>query len=254
MRDFVPDLVAALQAWPPEALWALTLVVCFGSLILLHRLFGAAGLHVWIVVAIIGANLQVLKAVQFGVFPEPVALGTVLFASSYLATDLLAELYGLREARKGVLLGFAGYLAFVLQMLLTLGYRPLSPAAAGADFAWAAENHTHLTALFSHSPALFLAGMAAYLTSQLHDVWLFDRLKRATGGRRLWLRNNVSTAISALVDNTVFSLLAWIVLAAEPLPLRTVVVTYILGTYVLRLVVALTDTPFLYLARRWAPR
>jgi len=91
--------------------------------------------------------------------------------------------------------------------------------------------------------------MLAYLTSQYHDIWLYSLLRRLTGGRHLWLRNNASTWISALIDNTIFSVLAWVVFAPEPLDFTTLVFTFILGTYLLRIVVAFVDTPFVYLAR-----
>lgn len=247
-------LIEGLQSLPPELVWPMMLVVCFGAVLALHRLFGAAGLFAYVVAAILAANVQVLKAVQFAVYPAPVALGTVTFSSTFLATDVLAERYGPRAARTAVALGFAGYLFFTVLMVLTMGFAPLTSEQAGADMAWALANHGHITALFLPAPALFAAGMTSYLASQFHDVWLFDRLKRAFAGRHLWLRNNVSTLISALIDNFLFSVLAWIVFAAEPLPLRTVLVVYVLGTYWLRVLVALLDTPVMYLARKWGPR
>jgi uncharacterized integral membrane protein (TIGR00697 family) len=253
MVDLPTLFVESLNRSPPEAVWPLMLVTCFGAVVLLHRFFGREGLYVYIALAIVGANIQVLKAVQFSVYPEPVALGTILFSSSYFATDLLAELYGKQAARKGVWLGFAAYLTFTALMLITLGFRPLTEAQAGEAMAWAVPFHEHMAALFSPAPALFAAAMVAYLVSQNHDVWLFHWLREKTGGRFLWARNNTSTMLSALIDNTVFSLLAWIVFSANPLPLDTVVFTYILGTYWLRLLVAALDTPFIYLGVRWAP-
>lgn len=229
------------------------LAVAFGAVLIFHRLFGEAGLYVYVVVAILGANIQVLKAVKFAVYSAPVALGTALFSTSYLATDVLAEVYGPASARKAVALGFAAYLLFTVLMVLTIGFAPLDPSAAGADMAWALANHEHIAALFMPAPALFAAGMAAYLASQYHDVWLFDLLKRTFQGRYLWLRNNLSTIVSALIDNLTFSVLAWIVFAVQPLPWRTVLLVYVLGTYWLRVLVALLDTPIVYLARRWRP-
>ncbi len=248
MDSSLQQLLAWLQSLPPEAIWPLLLVGCFSSVLVMERLFGEAGLYAYVVLAILAANVQVLKAVQFSVYSEPVALGTVTFSSTYLATDILAERYGARSARKAVLLGFVSYLVFTVLMVLTIGFRPLTPEQAGEEMAWALENHEHISALFIHSPALFAAGMIAYLTSQLHDVWLFERLKKAMKGRYLWLRNNLSTAISALIDNLVFSILAWIVFAPEPLAWETVLWVYVLGTYALRLLVAVLDTPFIYLA------
>lgn len=243
------DLIAAMNALPPEAIWVLLLLLCFGAILFAGIVLGEAGLQAYIAVAVIGANMQVLKPVQFEVLPDPVALGTILFASSYLCTDILAELYGRDAARKGVWVGFSAFLFWTILSVLTLGFRPLDAVSAGPDMAWALPVQDAMALLFTPTPIFFVAGMTAYLISQFHDIWLYRLVGRLTGGRHLWLRNNVSTMVSALIDNTVFSLLAWIVLASDPLPLRTVIVTYIVGTLGLRLVVALLDTPFLYAAR-----
>lgn len=253
VQEVLPRFVNALQTLPPELIWPLVMLWCFGTLVIMHRLFGAAGVYVYIVTAILGANIQVLKAVKFSIYPAPVALGTILFSSTYLATDILTECYGPAVARRGVILGFISYLFFTGVMILTLGYAPLTPEQAGESMAWAVPYQGHLEALFLPSPGLFIAGMAAYLVSQFNDVWIFQRVRQATGGRFLWLRSNVSTAVAALIDNTVFSLLAWMVFAPQPLTFHTVLVTYILGTYWLRLVVSVLDTPFVYLATRWRP-
>lgn len=247
-------LIAALNAQPPEFVWLLTLLACFGAILAMLRLFGPTGLYVYIAVAVIGANIQVLKAVQFSVYSSPVALGTILFASTYLCTDILAEHYGRDAARRGVWMGFSALLLFNVVMILTLGFAPLTDAQAGLDMAWAVPTHGHLTALFTPAPALFAAGMAAYLLSQYHDIWLYQVLSRLTGKRHLWLRNNASTWISGLIDNTVFSVLAWVVFAADPIGWHPLIFTFILGTYLLRVVVAFIDTPFVYAARWCVPR
>lgn len=242
-------LIAFLNSRPPELVWILEILVCYSAVLILQRLFGKHGLYLFIVVAIIAANIQVLKAVKFSVYPDPVALGTVLFSASYLCTDILTEHYGRAAARRGVLLGFAGMLLMTVVMLVALGFRPMTPEEAGEGMAWALPNHGHMLALFLPAPALFAASMCAYLLSQFNDIWLFALIRRLTGGRMLWLRNNASTAVSALIDNTVFSVLAWVVFAPEPIGLQALIFTYILGTYLLRLGLALLDTPFMYLSR-----
>ncbi|MEL6941934.1 MAG: queuosine precursor transporter, partial [Bacteroidota bacterium] len=82
-------------------------------------------------------------------------------------------------------------------------------------------------------------------------VWFYGWLKKKMKGKHLWCRNNASTMVSALIDNTVFSVLAWIVLSSNPLPFKTVLFTYILGTYWLRIIIAALDTPMIYLAKKW---
>jgi queuosine precursor transporter len=247
-------LIGFLNGLPPELLLVVELGVCFASILFLTRLFGRGGLYAYIVIAVLGANVQVLKAVQFSIYGHPVALGTVLFASSFLATDILAEHYGRQAARKGVMIGFAAFLLWTVLMMVTLGYAPLTPAQAGEDMAWALPAQDHLLALFVPQPSFFVAGMCAYLVSQLSDVWLFEALRKATGDRHLWLRNNGSTMISALIDNTVFSVLAWVVFAPVPMGWEPLVFTYILGTYGMRVAIAALDTPFMYLSRRVVPR
>ena len=62
-------------------------------------------------------------------------------------------------------------------------------------------------------------------------------------------KNTISTFLSSLIDNTVFSVVAWIVLNPYPEPLYNVIMIYILGTYILRIFIAILDTPFLYLSK-----
>lgn len=244
------DLIAFLHAAPPELLLLFQALFCFGVILVMARLFGAAGLYLYIAVAVIAANVEVLKAVQFGFYDHPVAMGTVLFGSTYLATDILTEHYGRDAARRAVFLSFAAYLLFTLMMVLTLGFRPMSVEQAGADMAWALPMQDHMVALFTPAPALFAAGMTAYLTSQLFDVWVYQRIRGVTGEKHLWLRNNGSTMLSSLVDNVIFSVLAWVVFAPDPVGWDALLFTYILGTYGLRVALSVLDTPFMYLSRR----
>ncbi len=254
MAELSPEpLVLWLQMLSPDLLTVVHAVLCFGAILLALRLFGAAGLQAYVVVAVIGANVQVLKPVQFAAYADPVALGTVLFASTYLATDILTEWYGRAAARRAVWLGFAGFLFWTVMMVLTLGHRPLTAEEAGEGLAWALGVHDAMALLFTPAPAFFVAGMIAYLTSQFTDIWIYQAIRRLTRERHLWLRNNLSTWLSALVDNTVFSLFAWVILAPEPMAFEPLVFTYILGTYLLRVGLALLDTPFMYLARLIVP-
>ena len=245
--------ITTLQSVDPMWVEALLLLVLMGSIVGLYRAFGTAGLFVYIAVALMGANLQVLKVVQFEAFVSPVALGTVLFCTTYLCTDILAEFHGRKTAQRAVWLGFSAMLLWTIIAVVTLGYAPLTPEQAGEGYGGALGTHDNMTALFTPLPAFFIAGMAAYLVSQSHDVWLYGLLNRFFDGRHLWLRNNCSTAISGLLDNAVFSFIAFSLLADQPVPAGELIFTYILGTYIIRLTVAMLDTPFLYLIR-WLNR
>lgn len=251
MDHIIEGLISHMNQLAPEFVWMIMLMICFAAVLCFNRFMGPSGLYAYIAIAVIGAQIQVLKAVQFNIYHEPVALGTVLFSSTYLATDILGEQFGPKAARRGVFMGFFAHFFFSALMLLTLGFSPLTPEQAGEAMAWALPYHDHIAAIFTLQFSLFLAGMLAYLSSQLYDVWFFGWLKKKSGDRFLWLRNNASTMVSALIDNTIFSVLAWIVFSANPLPFKTVLFTYILGTYWLRLLVAVLDTPMIYIAKRW---
>ena len=84
--------------------------------------------------------------------------------------------------------------------------------------------------------------MVAFLVSQNHDVLAFDMWKRITGGKHLWLRNNASTSVSQAIDTVIFVLLAF----AGTYSWSTIW-SMIWVTYVIKLAVALADTPFVYL-------
>jgi queuosine precursor transporter len=247
--DFTP-LISGLTALPPEAVLLANFTFLMLSAIALIRLFGLGGGYLFMALAMILGNIQVLKVVQMGIFADPVAMGTEFFAASYLCTDILTEKYGKHAAYRGVWIGFAGFLFFTIAMFFGLGYSPLTPAQAGEGFSYALGMNEHLSAIFLPMPVFFVAGVAAYLTSQLLDVTVYDWLRRKTNGKHMWVRNNTATITASLIDNTVFSLLAFSVLAAQPVPTDALIYTYILGTFYLRVFLALFDTPFLYLGMR----
>ncbi|MFN8693764.1 MAG: queuosine precursor transporter [Holosporales bacterium] len=248
------DLVAFLNTLPPSLLLVVEMALCYSSLLLMLRFFGANGLYAYIGIAVIAANTQVMKAVQFPFYSDAVPLGTIVYASIYLATDILNEWYGRAAAQKAVFLGFAGYLIFTVFIVLALGYSPLTPEQAGEGMAWNLPNHDHLMAIFLPAPAILIASMAAYLISQTNDVYMYAWLRKKTAGKQLWLRNNASSLVSNFIDNAVFSIIAWNILSPNPVTWDAMFYTYILGTYLLRVVISMCDTPFLYLAGRCRPQ
>ena len=242
--DFFISLTSYLGMLNTFVLCLIMLFFCFFSILIFLKLFGIVGLYVYSALAVIGGNIQVLKQVDFFYSPEPVALGTVLFASTFLCTDILSEHFGREKANKNVLIGFVSFLFMTIIMLITIGFNPSTDD-------WAQES---LSNIFTPLSRFFIASMIAYLLSQYFDVWIYNFLKKLTINKYLWLRNNLSTILSSLIDNTIFSLLAWIILNPNPEFLYKVITTYILGTYFLRILIALIDTPFLYLSKLFLPK
>lgn len=222
---------------PNELLWGLMLLANFGLILLLYRAFGAVGLIAWVAVAGFLANIQVVKTVEL--FGLTATLGNVVYASSFLATDILNEKYGKAPARVAVWTGFCVLIGTTALMSIALLFAP-----AASD-----GTHDALMTIFTVLPRITLASVVAYLLSQLHDVWAYEVWRRKFPAKSaIWIRNNLSTLVSQLVDTLIFTSVAF--LGVFPL---SVFLEIALTTYVLKVAVALFDTPFVYIASAMKP-
>lgn len=221
-----------------ETLWLIEIITNFLLIMLAYRLFGKWGLIMWIPVSTIIANIQVVQTIEL--FGFSATLGNVVYATSFLITDILSENYGRKEAGKAVWIGFFSLIAMTLLMNLALLFRPLE----ADDFS--GVTHQSLNTIFSLMPRIALASLTAYLISQRHDVWAFHFWKtRFPDHNQLWLRNNLSTMVSQLFDSAIFVVIAfWGVFD------RSILLEIFLTTYLLKWLVAAADTPFVYWAKR----
>lgn len=248
------NLIICLNHCPPErisiAMFCISLIAVFGFL----RAFGQMGLYVFLALAVILGNIQVLKAVKFSWFDEPIALGTIVFSTTYLCTDILTEYYGPDSARRAVWMSFSSMLCVSMIMVLTMGWAPLPVSTFGPDYDRFREAHEAIKTLFLPAPAILSASLIAYVLSQYNDIWIFHSLKKITQGRYAGARAFIATAVSSLLDSIIFSVLAWVVFAPIPMPADTLVKTYILGTYGLRLALAALNAPMVRCAKFFIPR
>jgi len=209
-------------------------LVALSLTVVVFRFLGRDGLYALVVAAVIIANVQVTKTVVL--FGLTATLGNVLYGSVFLATDVLSEVYGTREARRCVWLGFVAMVLTVIWMQFALWYVP-----GPEDFA-----HDALSTVFGLMPRVAAGSLLAYLVSQHHDISAFQFWRRKTHGRLLWLRNCASTMVSQAIDSVLFCFVAlwglyelntWLQILAT--------------TYLLKWAVAVLDTPFIYLAVRF---
>ena len=239
-------LINYLQSLPPELVCVLTLLLCYTSIIIMTKLWQKEGIFVYSVVAIIACNMQVLKAVEFSWYHEPIALGTIIYASTFLASDVIIELYGIKAARKSIFLGFAGSILLLLLMISALGLKPLELTNSNQHNHFN-EAHYALNLIFSPNTALLVASLTAYVISQLTDIFIFSKLKSQTKNAYLWLRTFFSITIATFIDSIIFNILAWVVFAPQPVSWNSLILTYIIGAYILQIFVALFNIPTFYI-------
>jgi|TARA_B110000438_G_C15639772_1_gene574772 uncharacterized integral membrane protein (TIGR00697 family) len=224
-----------------EFLWFFTIGADLSFAIILFRLFGRQGLYASIVISLLLANLQGPKLTE--IFGLQTSMGVILYSSIYFATDLLSERYGKREATRAVMIGFVVSVIIIVMISISLMYLPATnPETAGL----AQSIHQATATLFTFTPRFVLGSLLAYLISQRFDVWIFHKIKTKTQGRHLWLRNNASTMVSQAIDTLIYGIVVWwgVVDFATAMQLA-------LAKYLFKIIIALVDTPFIYLARDW---
>ena len=226
-----------------ESLWLLTVVYDLGLALLLYRFFGKYGLYVAVVLGIVLGNLQGGKVSELIVFGTAykVSMGAILYSGIYFATDVLNEKYGRAEANRAVMLGFVANIAVMITLVLSVQFKPSEITGS------ALEVHNAISTLAYYSPAFVIGSLTAYLVSQSFDVWFFNWLKQKTGGSKLWLRNNLSTMTSQLIDTLIYQF-TWVF--ATGMDWSTALMLA-LTKYVFKVLIAAIDTIFIYWVKKW---
>lgn len=176
------------------------------------------------VMALVMANI--LGAKIFTIFGLPMPVTIFSYAFTYLATDVIGEIYGKKASNQVVRVGFICLLASIL--LVRIAVWIPSPF-----------DSTSYDSVFSSTFRITIGSLVAYLCSQFLDVHIFHAIKEKNSGHK-WIRNNVSTLASQLIDTSVFTLIAFYGTVPNIFKL-------IIGIYVAKAVIAVLDTPFFYL-------
>lgn len=226
-----------------EFLLILSLPLIYGAVLAAYKYFGKTGLYTWTVFATITANLEVLLLINaFGIEQT---LGNVLFASTFLVTDILSEKYGKEAAQVAVNLGIVTSIGFIVLSRFWLLYTP-------AINDWAMPS---FQTIFTNTPRVMLASVLVFAVVQRLDVWLYHKwwdfsTKKFGDSRRfLWLRNNGSTLLSQLLNTVLYTFGAFGGLYG-----MDTLLSICLSSYAIFIVTSLADTPFVYWARRIQPR
>lgn len=205
------------------------------AVLIAYKLFGKTGLYVFTAISAILANIQVCKNADF--FGLQTTTGNVLYAASFLVTDILSEKHGRKAAQKAVWIGIFTTVLFLIGTQELILIKPnetdiMDPA---------------MRQLFGLVPRVAIGSLCGYACSQTIDVFLYHKIWNKTGdnSKKLWVRNCGSTLTSQAVDTVVFTTIAFYGLYPN-----SVFVSILLTTYLFKAIVAVCDTPFVYLARK----
>ncbi|MBQ3160868.1 MAG: queuosine precursor transporter [Oscillospiraceae bacterium] len=215
-----------------------SVILTYGAVIAAYRLFGKVGMYAMTAIATILANIEVTMLVDG--FGMEQTLGNVMFASTYLITDILSENESKESANRAVALGI---MTSTLMFIFTQYWQLYFPAESD----WASP---HIEAIFSTTPRLLLGSFLGYAVSQRIDVWLYHRIWKATtdksgdSKRFLWLRNNGSTMLSQIINTALFTLIAFAGVYDN-----STLISIMISSYVVYIFTSLADTPAVYIAR-----
>lgn len=186
-----------------------------------------------------------LTASKLAVYDFPIlgemtgSVAAVAIGINFFLTDLLSEIYGEREARKAV----NGTILALIVAYAVVFFSIWMPAAGSY------ANNAEFATVFSSSYPIIVASILSIIVSQNIDISIFHAIRSMTGQRFKFARNIGSTATSQLLDTAFFTFLAFMALpplfGGSALPL-SVVVSIITAEYIVKLVVAVVDTPLFY--------
>jgi hypothetical protein len=197
---------------------------------------------------IIGTKIFVLfeESLPNGFFGFPLALtaGIITYPITFLVTDITSEIFGRKKANLLVLCGFFCSLLSLLIITIVINLSPSEAWLSGSPYNSLDEMMKAFNAVFSLPGILISASMTAYLIAQLIDIRIFHLVKKITNNKYLWLRNNLSTMCSQLIDTIIVNS----IFLGFGMGLETnLIIQIIICNYLVKLIFAAIDTPLVYL-------
>ncbi|QSQ22304.1 queuosine precursor transporter [Pyxidicoccus parkwayensis] len=202
---------------------------------------------VFVISLVVGDIISVkLFEVNLGPITAVMSIGMLPFPVTFLLTDILNEFYGKKAARFITWVGF--FMAIFSFLVIAIAVRvPWAPLTRAPDWQGAVEST--FNNIFAGSQRILMASMVAYLIGQFSDIAIFNLLKRITRNKMLWLRATGSTLVSQLIDTVVVQFIAWSGLLST-----STIFNIIYTSYVVKLLVAVGLTPFIYLGHTFVER
>ena len=208
-------------------------VVVFSLLLLTKKFFGKEGLIGWVAVATILAEIAVTKSVD--ILGLSATLGNIMFASNFLATDIITECYSEKDAKKSLKLGI--WFLFIF-LIVTQGMLLFKPN----DLDFVSDSMKNV---FGIVPRISIASIVMLVIANFVDIKLYSFLKKKMNDKHMWFRNNICTILCNGIENFFFTCLAFLWIY----PFKDIIIISVCTT-IIETLIALCDTPFLYISKK----
>lgn len=205
------------------------LVACFVGFLLISNVAAVKLIE-------FGPNVEILG---FPVLPVVADGGAFLFPVTYILGDVLAEVFGLRGARRAITIGF------VVSVVASLMFLAVGAAPPAADW----PNQDAFTAILGFVPRIVAASLVAYAVGQMLNAWVLVRIKNRTGEDSLWARLIGSSAVGTAADTVIFCTIAFVGVVGS-----ATLVNYIVVGYVYKMLVEIIMLPVTYRVVAWVKK
>ncbi len=233
-----------------EILLIISIVIYFTTLLVLFKLFGKLGIFLWVILSTLFANIEVL--LNINAFGMEMTLGNVMFASTFLATDIISERYGKASSKVAVRLGVSTTIVYLVFSNFWLYFTPNDIDIAYNSF----------ETLFTPLPRIVIASAIVYYICQKIDIFIYhfiwNKTTKKTNDKNklLWLRNNGSTIITQLINSVLFTFLAFAPINLGIIKISGIysdydaLISMFISSWLIMVIIAVIDTPFCYLCRK----
>jgi uncharacterized integral membrane protein (TIGR00697 family) len=178
--------------------------------------------------------------------------GVLLWPVVFVMTDIINEYYGVKGVR---------FLSWLTIGLIAFGFLVVYGALQTVPNAWwvtskqgigIEDMNMAFNGVYGQGLGIIIASMTAFLVAQLVDVFIFHRIKKATGEKKIWLRATGSTVVSQLIDSFIVLFIAfyfypkWVKGQGDPWPFDQLLAICVVN-YIYKFIVAILMTPVIYL-------
>ena len=183
-------------------------------------------------VLVVVSNILSAKMIMLPFFHLAVPAGLLIYPITFLFSGLVTEIFGAKKAKLMVYVAFA--MSLVSFVIIQIGL-----ILPGID----SEQHKAFQSILGLTGLRIFSSLISYLTSQIVDIQLYAAIKKWTGNRFLWLRNNGSTCISQIIDTVLLDLIfLWWGLGMP----MTEVIPIMVFSYLYKTCFSIASTPLFY--------